>query len=211
MCDRRRRPGGDHLGIVLNNGLTQWVTVATLPGAGVITFADTLDDAVDSGNYAFAYTTTQGRVLQVPKARMYTFQSQNENPMTILSRQEYMDLPQKNQPGMPNQWFYSPQREVGLFYIWQVTNDSSVAIRFTGYRPLLDFLIPTNTADMPQEWVLPLIWNLSKELGTSYGVDDATWKRITDMADQWSMVALSYDREMQPLQFGMEGWLYGDG
>ncbi len=192
------------IGIVLQSGVTQWTTVDGDPVADVITLADVLDEAVDSGAYAFAYTTPINRPLKVPNVRLLTLNGLNETPMTILSRQEYMDLPNKDSPRVPTQWFYSPQRDTGLFYIWPVPNYSNWAVRFTWYRPLSDFLIPTNTSDFPQEWINPLTWRLSKEIAPSYGVPAETWNRIKEMADGYADLVISYDRESEPIQFGMD-------
>jgi hypothetical protein len=158
----------------------------------------------DAGNYALAYTTKISRPLKIPAARLLTLNGLNETPMTILSRQGYMDLPDKDAPGTPTQWFYSPRRDEGLLYPWPVPQFSSWAMRFTWYRPLQDFLVPTNTADFPQEWVLPLQWNLSKELAPGFGVPAPTWDRIKEMADTYAMVVVSYDRESEPVQFGID-------
>ncbi len=196
---------GMNIGVVLSNGgPTQWTTVDGAPVGDVITLADALVGGVDAGAYVFAYTTPIERPLKVPAARLLTLQGLNETPMTIMSRQEYMDLPNKNSPGVPTQCFYSPQRDTGLFYIWTVPNYSNWAARFTWYRPLADFLLPTNTVDFPQEWINPLLWNLSKEMAPGYGVPTETWNRIEKMADTWAMLAISYDRESEPIQFGMD-------
>lgn len=206
---------GGHLGVIDNDGAIQWVTITAIAGDLITFTAQPLLVAADAGNFAPTYLQTQGRVLKAPNARLLTFQdtspgNYNETPMTILSRQEYMDLPNKNSPGTPTQWFYSPQREVGLFYVWPVANQVAWAVRFTGYRSLADFLTPENTSDMPQEWVLPLIWNLSKEIATAYGVDEGTWNRIEKMADNYALLVISYDRESEPISFGMDYWAYGD-
>lgn len=205
---------GDNIGIVLTSGVIQWTTVNGAPAANVITLDDTLDEAVDDGAIVITYTTTLSRPLRIPRTRLLTLQPAQalnylETPMTVLSRQEYMDLPQKRTQGTPTQFFYTPQRETGELYIWPVPSITQWAVRFTYYRSLQDFLIPTNTADFPQEWVLPLIWNLSKELMTGYGVPDATAQRITAMADQYALTVISYDRESEPIQFGMD-WQFGE-
>lgn len=196
---------GMNIGVVLNDGVTQWTSVDGAPAGDVVTLADPLDLGIDAGAYALAYTTDLVRPLRIPNARLHTLQSRNETPMTVLSRQEYMDLPQKTgSQGTPTQFFYSPQRDTGLLYIWPVPSFSNWAVRFTWYRPLQDFLSPENTADFPQEWLLPLIWNLTKEIAPSYGVPELTWARIKEMADQWALMAINYDRESEPVQFGYE-------
>lgn len=200
----------DYIGVILADGTTQWTTASADPSpSDEITLTNVLTGPANNGAFAIAFRTLARRVLKVPAARLLTLQASrpgnyNEVPMTIMARSDYMDQPNKLTQGTPTQWFYSPQRDTGLFYIWPVPALTSWAVRFTGYRPIQDFLDPTNTADMPQEWVLPLIWNLSKELAVSYGVPTETWNRIKEMADNYALLAISYDREDQPIQFGLE-------
>ncbi len=199
-----------NIGVVDNDGLTEWFTVSGAPVGDVVTLSGALLVAVDPGNYALAYTSNVFRPLKVPKARLLTLNGLNETPMTVLSRQEYMDLPEKGtQPGgggigTPTQFFYSPRRSDGFFYAWPTAQTSAWAVRYTAYRALQDFLTPENTMDFPQEWVLPLTWNLSLEMAPGYGVPEATWTRITTMAERYAVMALAYDRESEPIQFGMD-------
>lgn len=192
------------IGVIDNDGVTEWFDVASPPAGDTVALSGALLVAASAGNYALAYTTKITRPLKMPNARLLTLNGLGETPMTILSRQEYMDLPNKNARGTPTQWFYSPRRSDGLFYPWPVPQFSNWAARFTWYRPLQDFLVPTNTADFPQEWILPLTWNLSKEIAPGYGVPDPTWQRIVGMADQYTLLVTSYDRESEPVQFGYD-------
>lgn len=196
---------GMNIGVVDNDNLTEWFTVLGAPVAGLVHLSGALLVGVDVGSYALAYTTPIVRPLKVPRCRLLTLQSLNETTMTVLSRQEYEDLPQKSgNPGVPTQFFYSPRRDRGFLYVWPTANLSNWAVRMTWYRPLSDFLVPTNTADFPQEWINPLIWNLSKENAPGYGVPDATWQRIVTMADMYALLVVDYDRESEPIQFGMD-------
>lgn len=200
---------GMNIGVVDNDGVTEWFTVSGAPAGDVVTLSGPLLVAVDAGNYALAYTSNIPRPLKVPKARLLTLNGLNETPMTVLSRQEYMDLPDKGtQPGQggigtPTQFFYSPRRDDGFLYVWPTAQTSAWAVRFTGYRSLQDFLLPDNTMDFPQEWILPLTWNLSQEMAPGYGVPDPIWNRIQFMAEKYAVVATSYDRESEDIQFGM--------
>lgn len=201
---------GMQIGVIDNDGVTEWFTVDGAPAGDVVTLSGVLLVGVDAGNYALAYTENISRPLKVPNARLLTLNGLNETPMTVLSRQQYEDLPEKGSVpggggiGTPTQWFYSPRRSDGFFYIWPTPQLAAWAVRFTWYRPLQDFLLPDNTADFPQEWVLPLTWNLSKEMAPGYGVPDLTWQRIKEQADNYAFLAISYDRESEPVQFGLE-------
>lgn len=202
---------GDNIGIILNSGATFWTTVNGAPAGSAITLATALPSSgASSGAFALDYVTPIVRPLKVPNARLRYLggngapSNPNETPMTIMSRQEYMDLPNKLSPGTPTQWFYSPQRDSGLFYIWPVPVTTAWAIRFTWYRPLQDFFLPGNTMDFPQEWFAPLMWNLSRDLMGIYGTPVARQQYINAQASAYGDLAISYDRESEPVSFGLD-------
>lgn len=199
---------GNKIGVILNDGATWWATVVTVPTVSAVTIDLPIPNTgASQGAFALVYSETISRPLRVPNARLLTLQGLNETPMTIMSRQEYMDTPNKLSPGTPTQWFYSPQRDKGLFYIWPAPQRSAWAIRFTWYRPLADLLTPDNTVDFPQEWVNPLIWALANEMLPDYDCPPNRATMIKEQAAVYSDLVQSYDRESEPVQFGL-GWEY---
>lgn len=201
---------GDNIGIVLDAEVMFWTTVASISGLN-ITLAQPLPGSASSGNYVFSYPVASQvmRPLQVPRARLYTYRQGfagqgTITPMTILSRQEYMDLPNQLQPGTPSQWFYSPRRSDGWLYFWLPAQQPAWGSRFTYYRSLQDWLVPNNTADFPQEWVLPLQWILAKNLAPGFSVPPAKYQIVKDNYDEAMSTVIAYDRESEPVQFGMD-------
>lgn len=195
---------GDNIGVILNDQTTFWTTVNGAPSGSTIDLTDPIPAvAASAGTYALTYTTPITRPLKVPNARQKLLTNGNETPMTILSRQEYMDLPNKVSPGSPTQWFYSPRRDQGFLYIWQPSQVTNYAVRFTWYRPIADLLVPNNTMDFPQEWVLPLMWRLAYELAPGYNCPPLKVQILEKMAGTYDDLVISYDRESEPVQFGM--------
>lgn len=204
---------GLNLGVILASGVTFWTTAAGAPTGNTVTLTDALPGAASSGDYVLTYPTsaTAPRPLKIPKARLLTLSSFTETPMTVLSRQEYEDLPQKlNSPGTPTQFFYSPRRDQGFLYLWPNANTSAWAVRFTGYRSLQDFVDPTNTADFPQEWANALMWNIALELTPGKSVPQETYTRINERAAFYYDLLTSYDRESEDVQFGLDAWQFQD-
>lgn len=196
---------GDNIGVVLNNNLIFWTTVNGAPAGSTINLTTALPaSGASSGAYALDYVTPIVRPLKVPRASLLYLNGLTETPMTIMSRQEYMDQPNKLSPGTPTQFFYSPQRDQGLFYVWPVANLSAWAIRFTWYRPLQDFFSPGDTMDFPQEWVSPLMWTLAKDLIGLYDVSPPRQQYIIAQAQAYNDLTVNYDRESEPIQFGLD-------
>lgn len=196
---------GQNIGIVLGNGTTFWTTVNGAPTGTTINLAAAVPTpGAPVGNFALVYTTAISRPLKIPAARLLTLNGLNETPMTIMSRQEYMDTPNKLSPGTPTQWFYTPQVDRGILYVWPAPVQSAWAVRFTWYRPLQDFFAPGDTMDFPQEWVSPLLWTLARDLMGLYDTPPQRQQYINQMAALYGDLAISYDRDSEPVRFGLD-------
>jgi hypothetical protein len=203
--------GGYNIGVILNSGVTFWTTIQSIPVAGTINLTAPLPaSGASQGAFALVYTTPILRPLKVPTARLLQLNGMIETPMTVLSRQGYMDLPNKLSPGTPTQWFYSPRRDQGFLYVWPVPVTTSWAVRITWYRPIADLLLPGNTIDFPQEWVNPLMWRLAEEMMGTFDTPIAKQQYITRMSQNYTDLVISYDRESEPIQFGID-WATGGG
>jgi hypothetical protein len=194
---------GQNIGVALDSGVTFWTTVNGAPAGNVVTLAAGLPSSASAQNFVMVYTARIIRPLKVPKARRYAFQGSLETPMTVMARQQYQDLPIKTTPGIPTQFFYSPQLGQGELYVWPVPNNASSAVRFTWYRPLQDFNTPANTGDFPQEWINTMIWCLARECGLDYDVPASRWQIVLSMAAEKLDMVQNWDRESEPIWFGM--------
>lgn len=204
---------GMNIGIVLDSGPTFWTTVNGGPTGNVIPLFNPLPSQASAGANVFIYQNPITRPLLIPSSRRVLMIAQsplsnnplnfNENPMQRFSRKEYMDLPNKRNPGTPTAFFYSPQLNNGLYYIWPVAQNSFTASRFTWYRPLQDFSSISNTGDFPQEWINTFVWNLAKELGLDYSVPAQRLAFIVEMAASKLEAAQGWDRESEPVRFIM--------
>ena len=191
------------IGIILDDGTTQWTTVDGTPVGNVVTLATALTASASSGNYVFTYTTKIFRPLKVPSARRFGYNGRIETPMRVFSRREYMDLPNKTNPGLPTAFFYSPSLVSGELYVWPVPMNSSFGIRFTWYRPLQDFNDPNDTSDLPAEWINALTWNLAVELAPDFSIPAPRFAILKSQAAEKLELAEGWDREAQPIFFGV--------
>lgn len=195
----------DQFGVVLDTGETYWTTVKSISSL-TVTFAtgDSLPSSASEQNLVFSYTDNIVRPLRVPAARRIQYTGLIETPLTkMMSRQEYMDLPNKYNPGVVTQAFYNPARDQGEFFVWPAPQTSNNGIRFTWYRPIQDFLTTDDAPDLPQEWINCLDWNLALELCPRFSVPAERWDRITAMAAQKLDLVKGWDREFQSIYFGL--------
>jgi hypothetical protein len=198
---------GNFLGIVLDTGFAFWTTVSGAPGLTTVNLAAPLPSSVSAQNSAFAYATKIVRPLQVPRCRQIFYQGglsgPRLTPMSVLSRKEYMDLPQPDDPGISTQFFYTPQLVSGEFYAWPNPQNATFGARLTWYRPIMDINTPANTLDFPQEWINACGWNLAREIGPEYAVPPQVWQIVVAEAEKKLELAQNYDRESEPIYFGI--------
>lgn len=198
---------GNYFGVVLDSGFAFWTTVNGAPGATTVTLTAPLPGSVSPQANAFAYAAKIVRPLKVPRSRQIYYQGGTSGsrltPMSVLSRKEYMDLPNPDDPGISTQFFYSPKLVSGEFYAWPNPQNANFGARFTWYRPIMDINTPSNTIDFPQEWINPVGWNLAREMGPEYGVPAQMWQIILTEAARKMDLVEGYDREPEPIYFQM--------
>ena len=201
---------GDNFGIVLDSGAAFWTTVSGAPVNNVVTFATPLPAGASASaqNNVFDYATKIVRPLKVPRSRTIYYQGGQNNgprltPMSVLSRKEYMDLPNPLNPGITTQFFYTPQLVSGEYYAWPTPQQANIGARFTWYRPLMDINTPANTVDFPQEWINAIGWNLAKEMGPEFDCPPQRWAIILQESEKKLDLVQGFDRESEPIYFGM--------
>ena len=211
LADSTGFTNGDQIGVVLDSGFTQWTTINGVPVGNVVTLAAVLIGSASVNNFVFAYPTsaTIQSPLRVPSARRIAWQGLIETPMTRLSRQEYMDYPNKNNPGVSTQFFYAPELLNGVphgqFYAYLSPQDSSSGARFTYARPLQDVTTnPSQSGDFPIEWINACTWNLAAELMDEFDINQIRWQRVKAMAAEKLEMVRGWDREPENVQFGID-------
>lgn len=121
---------------------------------------------------AFSYTMGLGGDFTVRPLRILAMNFKLngiETPMETMSRQEYIDLPDKASKGTPTQYYYDPQLTIGTLFIWPAPVTATGTLEFDFARPLDDFDASTDDPDFPQEWLKALVYNLAESLADEYG------------------------------------------
>jgi hypothetical protein len=199
---------GDNIGIWLDAGTIFWTTVSITPSGNTVTLTAPLPSQASSGAWAVDYPSAVVRPLKVPAGRRYLMQPPGgqpiETPMGVMSRLDYGNVPNKNSTGMPTSFFYDPQLVLGVMSIWPAPSDDHSAIKFTAQRPLQDFLTQRDTADLPQEWISALRFNLAVEMSPEYDVDPNRFQMIKLLADEKKAMCMAWDREPESVYFGLE-------
>lgn len=88
-------------------------------------------------------------------------------PLIELSREEYFDLPNKTNQGLPNSYYFDPQRSTTNLYIWPVADAgaaSATTLHYTYHRFIEDIDALNNEVDLRQDWLETVTYGLASRL-----------------------------------------------
>jgi hypothetical protein len=131
-------------------------------------------------SYDLGLTTTDGVVYlgtSTKAARPTHIQSvvrrstdNNDTPVEIISRNDYMNIPNKTTRSRVNQVYYDPQMTLGKLYVWPSPDTSGDVLILNADRPLQDMNSDTDDFDFPQEWIEVLSYGLAVRIAPEYGL-----------------------------------------
>lgn len=185
---------GDQIGIIQDDLTIHWTTVNGAPAANVITLTDVTTAAASIGNSVYSYTNIAQRPTKITQARLQQTTS-SEVEMDSMSRSDYFRLANKTATGVPTQYYYNPSLVNGELYIWPQFGSVNYRMNMTVARVIEDFTSLNDNADFPQEWLQAFVFNLAKEIGLDYGVDEITYNRVYIRAKETFEFVSGWDRE----------------
>jgi hypothetical protein len=123
-----------------------------------------------------------------------------------------MSLGVKTSQGIPNQFYYDPQLNNGVLYLYDVPSASGYTVHLQVQSPISDVTTPSATPEFPSEWFNCLKFGLADQLALEYGVSaqvraelsQRAMKYLEEMTD-WSQeeAATSFQPEFR---FRSGGW-----
>jgi hypothetical protein len=181
---------GDYIGITLDDGSVHWTTVNGAPVGATITLIDAIDAAGSAGNRVVYYTTKANTPMQITEVvRRNT--SGTDTLVKGMTRGGYFGIGQKATDGYTSHIYF----ENGSIYTYQPNSNSSDILVMKWERVLDDFDAATDDADFPQQWLMPLAWNLAVAIAPKYGVPPQHFQMVAQQAAYWKEVAEGWDRE----------------
>jgi hypothetical protein len=117
-----------------------------------------------------------------------------EVPVTAISRSDYMSLTNKSNQGKVTQWYYDPQRELGVIYVWPTPDNSTDMLVLDMDRTINDMDSDLNNFDLPQEWIEVLSYGLATRLAPEYGIPLAERNLLHNELNVLLNAVLSYNR-----------------
>ncbi len=167
---------GDNVGVELDGGDLQWTTISGAPSSLTIALTDALTDAVAVDNHVYTYTNKIARPLEIVEVRLHKNDDTEITlgPFGMVTRLEYMAIPNKDLSGACNQVFHDYQTIDSKLYVWPVADSVKEYLKMTVRLPIEDFDATSDNADFPVEWLNALKWNLAIEMSNDIGGRDPT-------------------------------------
>jgi hypothetical protein len=123
-----------------------------------------------TNSYTIGTGMTLNTVFPVRMLQAFRTESNAKIPMELVARQDYNILP-TTVGSMPLKVNYQPFVNYGVVSLWPTpasTNTSTVTLVYQ--RPFQYFTSGSETADFPEEWLLPLIYTTAVLLAPEWGI-----------------------------------------
>lgn len=156
-----------------------------------------------------AYVLSTPRPMRVEAARRKDTASGYETPMTMWSRQEYLDQPNKTTSlSTPVNFYFDRQRDDATIYLWPAPSTAVAAantVQMDVLRPMFLMDVSNDTLDLPQEWQEAVVYNLAVRLMAKYPVNDQGQTNIV-VAQAGNLLGLmkAFDQEQASIFFQPE-------
>ena len=153
-----------------------------------------VSQALTVGMQSFALNSNNVDVLQVYR-RQTNGGVTSDFMMSEISRSEYAGIPNKQQQGTPQQYYFE-RTVTPTMYIWQTPQDTSWTLWM--YMMLMqdDPGRPTDTLDAPQRWFDAMASGLASRLAIKWAPDRV--EKLEQLADRAFMFASAEDTEKVP-------------
>jgi len=96
-------------------------------------------------------------------------EGENEIPIKMISRRDYMDFTGKNSTGRPVQmWFHSDEADGPTVTVWPIPDDEYV-LNLDHREPFSDITSATAEIEIPDYWQEAIVYGLAKRCGIAFG------------------------------------------
>jgi hypothetical protein len=120
----------------------------------------------------------------------------NRLDMDVEADYNFNQLPVSS-PGIPIKLAYQAGNNVGTIKLWPTPDSTAASALFTivYQRPFQYFMAATDTMDFPEEWYLPLVYNLAVLIAPEWGVALPDRQMLSAQADKFTDEVLGMGQE----------------
>lgn len=134
----------------------------------------------------------------------------NGTPLTALSRDEYMLLPDRTTQGTPNKFYVEKTLTATTVYLWPVPDATGDTLEYAVSLRGQDFNSGADTPDFTSKWGNCLVYGLTMELAPKFRQADqiGTWKQLFEA----ELARVNGDDcERGAIRFSPFGGMFGGG
>jgi len=187
----------------LNDLVKEWQSDGMQLWKYILSSAITYTASTKSYNIGTGSTVNQVAPLKIMQAFNRNISTSKDQPIILITMQEYQMLGNKSSAGTPNQIYYKPPgppstEMIGTITVYPVPDAnaaSTLNLYVLGMYPLEDFDAAGDLPDFPSFYYNALTWGLADQLSYEYGVPFAQQSMISKKADAHLEKALGFDRE----------------
>lgn len=197
----------DIIGVVQDDDVVLWTTIATIPSSTTLTLTVGLSAAAADNSNVYTFTSRINKPLRILSVRRVSgidsggTTTKSEVPLQALSHEEYFDLPSKTlNADNPTHYYYNPDLTSGKLYLWPRPANPEVYFEFTYERALEDFDASTDNPDLPAEWLEVLTYQLAVRIAPAFGKDEKSMALLIPMATSMLEDLLNWDSEVTSIK-----------
>jgi hypothetical protein len=130
--------------------------------------------------------------------------SGNEIPLTAITRQDWMSIPNKTTTATPVQYYYDPFTINGTLYVWptpQVGTTDSIVLDCDIQLDIMEDSL--NDFDFPPQWLECITYNLAARIAPEYGLPLAERALLDQQAASLLVKMQTDDRDVASVYFGV--------
>lgn len=140
----------------------------------------TVDLVASTQDYFFGNSAGAYIPQKIISATLTNTTTNDDVPLTIITRDEWEHLSNKTKEGTPTLVYYKTGavNESATFSVWPVPQDTTYDIDLWVQYPVRDLDAGTDDLYFPQEWFLALAFGLAYYLAPKYGVNGGDRDRL---------------------------------
>ncbi len=123
---------------------------------------------------------------------------ESEGTVSIISRQDYLEQPNKLTEGRPNMvWFSYNEDDEATLTFWPVPDDE-YKVKVDYKTRFTNATVATTEVEVPRYWLKAVIYSLADDLATAYGmVETVRGQKINAKAKELYDTAAAFDNIQQ--------------
>ena len=143
------------------------------------------------------------RVLNAFLRNLVGGSTNQDLPLTPLSREEYAAFGNKTQASIPNSFYYQPLVPNGLLTMYPpVSASAQYELHLYVQVPINDIVNAGDIPDFPAECYQALKWNLCAEVGGQYVTSEVKLRRIDQYAAKYKAEMENWSQEEASIYMG---------